>query len=168
MPVVAANLWTETLRSPDVVEMLGKIILASGVGARAIEIEVPRGTVTDSALLQAARRLRILGVRVASEELSDPELAKAAVDFDTLKIGYPIARELLTGTSTSAAAVTAVVAAAKMVDARVVADSVETPEQEFALVALGCEIVQGYLYGPEVSAAELKQLAAVGAKPAAE
>lgn len=168
VPVVAANLWTETLRSPDVVEMLGKIILASGVGARAIEIEVPRGTVTDSDLLQAARRLRTLGVRVASEELSDPALAKAAVDFDTLKIGYPIARELLTGNATSAAAVTAVVAAAKMVDARVVADSVETPEQEFALVALGCEIVQGYLYGPEVSAAELKQLAAVGAKPAAE
>jgi EAL domain-containing protein (putative c-di-GMP-specific phosphodiesterase class I) len=168
VPVVAANLWTETLRSPGVVEMLGKIILASGVSARSIEIEVPRGTVGDEGLGQAARRLRILGVRVASEEFSDPELAKAAIDYDTLKIGYPTARELLTGSSASASAVKAVVAAARMVDARVVADSVETPEQEGALVALGCEIVQGYLYGPEVSAAELRQLAAVGAKPAVE
>ena len=63
-------------------------------------------------------------------------------------------------------AVSAIVAAGREAGARVVADSVETPEQENALMGFGCEIVQGYLYGPEVSAAELKLLAAVGAKRA--
>ena len=45
---------------------------------------------------------------------------------------------------------------------RVVAEGVETAAQRDALLAAGCEIVQGYLYGPEVSAAEVSALARTG------
>jgi EAL domain-containing protein (putative c-di-GMP-specific phosphodiesterase class I) len=168
VPIVAANLWSHTLRSPDVVEMVRKIITASGVRVNAVEVEMPNGTMRDPVLADAARRLRVLGVRVATEELTDRGLAAAASDFDTLKIGYPIVRELGVAGSSSPAAVSAVVDAARAAGARVVADSVELEEQEEALVALGCEVVQGYLYGPEVSAAELKTLAAVGVRPLEE
>ena len=168
VPIVAANLWSHTLRSPEMIEMIRKIVIASGVRVNAVEVEVPNGTMRDPALAEAARQLRMLGVRVATEELTDPALAPAATDFDTLKIGYPIVRELQIAGSKSGDAVSAVVDAARAAGARVVADSVELPEQEDALVALGCEIVQGYLYGPEVSAAELKTLAAVGVRPVEE
>jgi EAL domain-containing protein (putative c-di-GMP-specific phosphodiesterase class I) len=168
VPIVAANIWQHTLRSPELVEMVRKIVLASGVRPAVVEVEVPNGTLRDPVLAEAARRLRVLGVRVATEELMDPMLASAASDFDTLKIGYPVVRELGVAGSNSSAAVTAVIDAARAAGARVVADSVEFAEQEEALVALGCEVVQGYLYGPEVSAAELKTLAAVGVRPAAE
>ena len=165
VPIVAANLWSYTLRSPDVVEMVRKIITASGVRVGAVEVEMPNGTMRDPVLAEAARKLRVLGIRVATEELTDRALASAASDFDTLKIGYPIVRELGVADSDSPAAVRAVVDAARAAGARVVADSVELEEQEEALVALGCEVVQGYLYGPEVSAAELKTIAAVGVRP---
>jgi EAL domain-containing protein (putative c-di-GMP-specific phosphodiesterase class I) len=168
VPIVAANLWSYTLRSPDVVEMVRTIITASGVRVSAVEVEMPNGTMRDPALAEAARRLRGLGVRVATEELTDRALAAAASDFDTLKIGYPIVRELGIAGGSSGDAVSAVVDAARAAGARVVADSVELEEQEEALVALGCEVVQGYLYGPEVSAAELKTLAAVGVRPLEE
>ena len=168
VPIVAANLWSQTLRSPDLLEMIKKIVLASGVRVNAVEIEVPNGTVRDAALAKAARKLRALGVRVATEELTSRELAPAAKDFDTLKIGYPIVRDIGKPDSPSAAAVSAAVEAARAAKIRLVADSVESPEQEDALVSLGCEIVQGYLYGPEVSASELKTLAAVGVRPALE
>ena len=164
VPVVAANVWAHTLRSPGAVDLVRDAVIKTGAIASALEIECPRGTVGDESLAEPARRLRVLGVRVASEEFGDPALASAAADFDTLKIGYPVARELVIAGSASAGQVSAIVAAARAAGARVVADSVESPEQEDGLVALGCEIVQGYLYGPEVSAAELKQLAAVGAK----
>ncbi len=174
VPVVAANIWAQTLRAPDVADIVRDIILAAGVRPGSIEIECPRGTVRDSALAEPARRLRVLGVHVASEELGDPALADAARDFDTLKVGYPLARELASGDAAARETVEAIVLAAHVVrtttkgGVRVVADSVETPEQEDALVALGCDIVQGYLYGPEVSANELRQLASVGAKRTAE
>ena len=164
VPVVAANIWTQTLRAKDVITMLEKIVLASGVRVGTIEVEVPRGTVRDKALAETARRLRVLGVRVASEEFGDPALAKSAEDFDTLKIGYPVVEELSQVGSPSSDTVRAIVEAGAMAPRRVVADSVETAEQEDALVALGCDIVQGYLYGPEVSGVELKQLASVGAR----
>ena len=168
VPVVAANIWTQTLRAKDVVTMLEKIVLASGVRLGAIEVEVPRGTVRDKALAETARRLRVLGVRVASEEFGDPALAQSAEDFDTLKIGYPVAKELTMVASPSIDAVRAIVAAGAMARRRVVADNVETAEQEDLLVSLGCDIVQGYLYGPEVSGLELRQLATVGARHGAE
>jgi len=163
VPIVAANLWAQTLRSGKAVDMLRERILAAGVSPKTIEIECPRGTLADKKLAETARRLRVLGVRTASEEF-DRSPAAAAVDFDTLKIGYPLARDLLVAGSSAGAAVAAIVAAARTVNARVVADSVESAEQEAALVAAGCDIVQGYLYGPEVSAAELRTLASAGAK----
>lgn len=168
VPIVAANIWSHTLRSPDVVDMVRDIVMRTGVPASAVEIECPRGTVWDESLAAPARRLRVLGVRVASEELGDRSQASATGDFDTLKLGYPLAREVLVAGSNAPTVVTAVVAAARETGARVVADSVESADQEAALAALGCEIVQGYLYGPEVSAAELRSLAGLGARRIAE
>ena len=164
VPVLAANLWSQTLRAPDGVDMVQSVLAATGVRAKSLEIECPRGTVKDQALAWSAMRLRVVGVRVASEEFGDPALAKSAAGYDTLKIGYPVARDLMIAGSPSAKAVSAIVDAAHASGARVVADSVETQDQEEALLALGCEIVQGYLYGPEVSANELRQLASAGAK----
>lgn len=170
VPVVAANLWARTLRSGDATPMVRSIVGASGVKVSAIEVECPRGTAHDGRLTQAARALRDLGIRVASEDLGDPSLADAARDFDTLKVGFPLAQGLAAGDDVARSAVETIVAAAHAVRTttkagiRVVADNVETPEQEDALASLGCDIVQGYLYGPEVSAAELRQLASVGAK----
>lgn len=168
VPIVAANIWAHTLRAPGMSEMVRDTVMRTGVPASAVEIECPRGTVRDESLCEPARRLRILGVRVASEEFGDPVIAVAARDFDTLKIGYPLARELVAGDPSAPDAVRTIVEAAHANGARVVADSIESPEQEDALLALGCDIVQGYLYGPEVSAGELRILASAGAKRSRE
>ena len=141
VPLVAANLWTHTLQRPD-----------------AVEIECPRGSVRDPLLAEPVQRIRALGVRIASEEFGDPTIADAASGFDTLKIGYPLARDLTLLGSESLEAVQAIVEAARVTGARVVADSVETKDQEDLLVQFGCEIVQGRLYGPEVAPDELKTL----------
>ena len=168
VPVLAVNLWTQTLRSNVVVDLVRTILMGTDVKPSSIEIEVPRGTVRDESLALPARRLRALGVRIASEEFSDGRIAPRATDFDTLKIGYPLARELTPEGGPSVPAITAIVEAANGANARIVADSVETPQQEYALGALGCDIVQGYLYGPEVSAAELRSIARVGLKRTSE
>ncbi len=158
VPLVASNLWTHTLQQPDVVEMVRDAIGSSGISPGDIEIECPRGSVRDPLLAEPVQRIRGLGVRIASEEFGDPAIADAASGFDTLKIGYPIARDLPVLGTESLEAVQAIVAAARVTGARVVADSVETKDQEDLLVQFGCEIVQGRLYGPEVAADELKTL----------
>src|SRR3990170_6601381 len=158
VPLVAANLWTHTLQQPDVVDMVRGAIAASGIPPSDVEIECPRGSVRDPLLAEPVQAIRALGVRIASEEFGDPAIADAASGFDTLKIGYPIARDLPVLGTESLEAVQAIVEAARVTGARVVADSVETKDQEDLLVQFGCEIVQGRLYGPEVAADELKTL----------
>ena len=158
VPLVAANVWTHTLQRPDVVDMVRDAIASSGIAPGDLEIECPRGSVRDPLLAEPVQNIRALGVRIASEEFGDPAIADAASGFDTLKIGYPIARDLPVLGTESLEAVQAIVEAAQITGARVVADSVETKDQEDLLVQFGCEIVQGRLYGPEVAADELKTL----------
>ena len=153
VPIVAANVWTETLRRPDALKLIDALA-ETGVDPKIIELECPRGSTVDPELTKALARIQSLGVRLASEEYATGARPTGKLSFDTLKIPFPISRDHVA----KAKAIVAVVAEAKKIGARVVADSVESAEQEEALAALGVEIVQGYLYGPEVTPAELRML----------
>ena len=153
VPIVAANVWSETLRRPDALRLIDALA-ETGVDPKMIEIECPRGSTVDPDLTRALVKIQSLGVRLASEEPVTAGRPRGQLAFDTLKIPFPISREYVA----QAKAIAAVVAEAKAIEARVVADSVESAEQEEALASLGVEIVQGYLYGPEVAPPELRTL----------
>ena len=153
VPVVAANVWSATLRRPDALKLIDALA-ETGVDPKTIEIECPRGSTADPDLTRALVKIHSLGVRLASEEYASATHPRAQLTFDTFKIPFPISRDH----AANAKAIVAVVAEAGAVGARVVADSVESVEQERALASLGVEIVQGYLYGPEVVPAELRTL----------
>jgi EAL domain-containing protein (putative c-di-GMP-specific phosphodiesterase class I) len=153
VPIVAANVWATTLRGRDALRLMDALA-ETRVDPRTIEVECPRGSISDSGLTKTLTAIRALGVRLATEEYASGVGRKAKVVFDTLKIPFPISRDH----AANADAIRGVVAEAKKTGARVVADSVETLDQERALGALGVEIVQGYLYGPEVAPGELRTL----------
>jgi len=153
VPIVAANIWSETLRRPDALRLIDALA-ETGVNPRSIELECPRGSTIDPDVTKALVAIQALGVRLASEENAAGARPPWILSFDTLKIPFPISRDHVA----NAAAIAKVVAEARKTGARVVADSVESVEQEAALASLGVEIVQGYLYGPEVTPAELRTL----------
>jgi EAL domain-containing protein (putative c-di-GMP-specific phosphodiesterase class I) len=153
VPIVAANVWAQTLRHPDALRLMDALA-QTGVDPKRIELECPRGSTADAALTEALTNIRALGVRLASEEYASGARPSGRLRFDTLKIPFPVSRDH----EAHADAIRKVVAEGKKAGARVVADSVETLAQEDALVALGVEIVQGYLYGPEVAPDELGTL----------
>jgi EAL domain-containing protein (putative c-di-GMP-specific phosphodiesterase class I) len=161
VPIVAANIWTETLRRPDALRLM-EALAETGADPKTIELECPRGSTVDPALTKALVAIQALGVRLASEEHATGARPRWILSFDTLKIPYPISRDH----AANAKAISAVVADAKKSGARVVADSVESAAQEEALGSLGVEIMQGYLYGPEVTPAELRTLIKDRAEPA--
>jgi EAL domain-containing protein (putative c-di-GMP-specific phosphodiesterase class I) len=154
VPIVATNIWGRTLQRPDAVDVVFRGLAETGVDPRWIELETPRGTLSDKALVERLIAIHTLGVRLASEELVFGSRPPSALAFDTHKIPFPVSREV----AKNARAITFVVETARRAGARVVADSVETVEQEAELVRLGVQIVQGYLYGPEVAPAELHTL----------
>lgn len=130
LPLVSVNIWEQTLRSPELLRIVD--------GAQHLELELPRGVTQDPAHVAMIGSLRTRGIRIAAEALHGTEI-------DTLKLRPPL--DPVT------------VAAAKARGIRVVAESVETTEQQIQAIGAGCEIVQGYVFGPEVSIAEVSALA---------
>ncbi|HTD29722.1 MAG TPA: EAL domain-containing protein, partial [Xanthomonadaceae bacterium] len=102
-------------------------------------------------------------VRTALERLRDAGIGAVLDDFGTgysslsylhtfpleiLKIDRAFVAELgKAGRSSSASVVAAVLALARALDMTVVAEGIETEEQRVALLALGCNVGQGYLLG---------------------
>ncbi len=158
VPLVAANVWAATLQGPEIADVVSAALSDSGAEPSVLELECPREASTDPALAKALASIRALGVRLATDEYANAERSGGGLRFDTLKIPFAIVRGLGAGSASSADIVREVVATAKRSAARVVAEGVETAAQEDALTALGCEIVQGYLYGPEVAPGELRSL----------
>src|SRR2546429_563867 len=107
-----------------------QVVIATG------KLECPRGSTGDAALTKALMAIQALGVRLASEEYAGGARASGKLKFDTLKIPFPISRDH----AANADGIRTLVAEAKRLGARTVADSVETVEQEAALAALGVEI----------------------------
>ncbi|MBI2324277.1 MAG: EAL domain-containing protein [Chloroflexi bacterium] len=130
LPLVSVNVWEQTLRSPELPGVVE--------GTRLLELELPRGAAADPAHVAMIGSLRRRGVRIAVESLPDTEV-------DTLKLRPPLDA--------------GVVAAATARGVRVVAEGVESADQQAQALGAGCEIVQGFVFGPEVSAAEVSTLA---------
>ena len=153
VPIVAANVWRHTLRRSDALRLIDALADAH-VDPTTIEIECPRGSTVDPEVTKTLVAIQALGVRLASEEHASGARPRWILRFDTFKIPYPISRDH----AANADAIAAAVDEARSVGARVVADSVETAEQEGALAALGVGIAQGYLYGPEAAPAEVEAI----------
>ena len=130
LPLVSVNVWEQTLRGPELLRVVE--------GTRLLELELPRGAAADPAHVGMIGSLRTRGVRVAAEAL--PEIG-----IDTLKLRPPLDA--------------ATVRAARARGIRVVAEGVETAQAQAQALGAGCEIVQGFVFGPEVSAAEVSTLA---------
>jgi EAL domain-containing protein (putative c-di-GMP-specific phosphodiesterase class I) len=79
--------------------------------------------------------------------------------FDTLKIDREFIRSVNVNEADQAL-VNATVSMAHNLGLEVVAEGVETPEQQATLETLSCDIVQGYLYSKPVSATELEKVIA--------
>jgi EAL domain-containing protein (putative c-di-GMP-specific phosphodiesterase class I) len=74
-----------------------------------------------------------------------------------LKIDRAFVKEL-SGESDDATIVSAIVALAKTLNLKVVAEGVETEAQQAFLTELGCNMLQGYLLGKPVSAQAIEEL----------
>lgn len=130
LPLIAVNIWGRTLASPQLLELVD--------GTEHLELELPRGAAADPAHVAMIGSVRTRGARVAVEALSP-------IDVDTLKLRHPVDA--------------ATVSAARARGLRVVAEGIETADQQAQALGAGCEIVQGYVFGPEVSASEVSALA---------
>jgi diguanylate cyclase (GGDEF)-like protein len=156
---VAVNLSGRAVDLADVREMVLHALHESGLAATQLEVEL-----TESVLMEQSGNanvlvvaLKALGVRVSIDDFGTGYSSLAYIRtfaIDTLKIDRSFVHGL-PADANGAAIVRAIVAMARTLNLRVVAEGVETREEYDFLLAIGCDGLQGFLLGRPVPATEI-------------
>jgi diguanylate cyclase (GGDEF)-like protein/PAS domain S-box-containing protein len=167
--MVSVNLSPVEFQRGDLVERVQAALVASGLPAHRLELEITESTLLDDAhhALQTLEGLKGLGVRLAMDDFGTGYSSLSylrAYPFDALKIDRSFIRDL-DGSEHSGAIIEAIVRLGKALGMTVTAEGIETTAQLEQLRPFCCEQGQGFLLGRPMS---LQSFAALGAAPLAD
>lgn len=161
-PRVSVNVSGLQLLDDRLAQALAKAVGCGGIDAAQLELEI-----TESALMERGQaglpllqRLRELGIGVAVDDFGTgySSLSKIKhMPVTVLKIDRSFIEDIFSDDNDKAIVI-AILAMAKQLQLRVVAEGVETPEQLAFLRANGCDLIQGYLYSRPVPADQFGRL----------
>jgi EAL domain-containing protein (putative c-di-GMP-specific phosphodiesterase class I)/CheY-like chemotaxis protein len=161
---VSVNISAVQLRRQNVLELAQGVLRETGLNADRLVLEI-----TESALIEnlhkiapALRLLRSHGVGVAIDDFGTGYSSLSYLQqlpITTLKIDRAFVKRIHEN-PVDASIVSAVISMAHDIKANVVAEGVETAAQLEAIRALGCDVVQGYLFAPALPAADCRKMIA--------
>ena len=159
---VAVNISALQFRQPKLAETIAKILQESELSAQYLELELTESIVMEQAETgqTSLQRLRDLGLLLSIDDFGTGYSSLSYLrrfPIHRLKIDLSFMRDMTT--DSGAAAVTgAIIAMAKSLQLRVLAEGVESREQLALLKAQGCDELQGRYFSPPVTADELAKL----------
>jgi diguanylate cyclase (GGDEF)-like protein/PAS domain S-box-containing protein len=149
-PRLAINLSARQFQSDDLAEQLAAAIARAGLDGGALEVEL-----TESLALQdigrvtaILKKIRAAGVTTAMDDFGTgfSSLAQLLrISVDRIKIDRCFVRDILSD-RTAAAVALAVIAMAKSLGVKVIAEGIETEAQLEFLRERGCDEMQGYYF----------------------
>ncbi|WP_256937572.1 EAL domain-containing protein, partial [Enterobacter chuandaensis] len=131
--------------------MVQSILEETGLPAGRLELEVTESSLfSDSNTpLTILKKLRAMGVKISIDDFGTgySSLSRLSeLNFDKIKIDKSFVNSISTQDN-ALNIVKLITGMAKSLNMRVIAEGVETEEQLQRLQALGCDLVQGYLFG---------------------
>ena len=161
---MSVNIAVGQLSDLGIVEGVDQILFESKISPDNLELEITESSILDDNpnIIAAISQLTDMGIGFALDDFGTGYSSLSALQrfpIERLKID----RSFVSGVDQNAndqALTSAIVALAKRLDLKVVAEGVETEEQARFLVELGCDELQGYLFSrplpPEEFAAFLE------------
>ncbi|WP_440876559.1 putative bifunctional diguanylate cyclase/phosphodiesterase [Thalassotalea sp. PLHSN55] len=158
MPI-AVNISPYNLMDPKLVSYLSEMLIHYQVPPHMLELELTENAsmVNIDKTIEVFGKLRALGVKLAIDDFGTGMSSLAYIkqlDVDYIKIDRSFIVDLVTDQRDEAVMVSMFVLCQKL-GKLIVAEGVETIEQETKLKSLGCNIVQGYLYSRPISAQDV-------------
>jgi EAL domain-containing protein (putative c-di-GMP-specific phosphodiesterase class I) len=154
---IAVNVSARQLQEETYVERVLSIIKKYDVDPKLVELEI-----TETVLMKefdesffALKQLRNHGITISVDDFGTGYCSLSYLSrlpVDTLKID----RSFISGDQPSIAVLEMIVAMAKALGLKTVAEGVETQEQKDWLVREGCDYLQGYLISKPISSEELE------------
>ena len=158
---IAVNLPNRLFERTDLVEHIHQAVTSYGVPHHAIELEITEtGLMKDlQNVIPTLHRLNEIGVEISIDDFGTGYSSLAyltTLPISELKIDRSFVRDLGM-TPQSSAVVTAIIALARSLGLRVVAEGVENMRQMEVLHRLGCGMMQGFLFSKALAPEALDQ-----------
>jgi predicted signal transduction protein with EAL and GGDEF domain/DNA-binding response OmpR family regulator len=157
---IAVNLPSHLFSRSDLIEHIHQCVTYFGVPHRVIMLEITETNLMKDLqdVIPALHRLNEIGVEIAIDDFGTGYSSLAyltTLPISELKIDRSFVRDLGI-TPQSSAVVTAIIALARSLGLRVIAEGVETLRQMEVLHRLGCGVMQGFLFSRPIPADDLE------------
>jgi len=158
---MAVNLSTVQLTHAGLVDTLRSALEQHALEPSCLVLEITESTAMHDAETSLAilNQVAALGVGISIDDFGtgySSLLYLKQLPADELKIDRGFVTELTRGNDDEAI-ISAIIALGKTLGLKIVAEGVETSEQQALLTRLGCDVLQGYLLGSPVPADKLAQ-----------
>ena len=159
---VTVNVSARQLLDPRFEAIVAGALAASGLDPARLILEVTESSVMQDAEVTIAKldRISSTGVRMALDDFGEGYSSLGQLrelPIDILKIARPFVREL-TEDDHDPALVRGIIELARSLGLRLVAEGIESPEQEAILRAFDCPLGQGFLFARPLEVEALRTL----------
>jgi diguanylate cyclase (GGDEF)-like protein/PAS domain S-box-containing protein len=167
---MAVNLSVRQFADEGLVDDIATILEETGMVPSLLELEITEGMIVHDVehAIRLLTAIKQLGVRLAIDDFGTGYSSLGQLKnfpIDTLKVDRSFIRDLATD-SEDKAITSAIIAMGKTLSLTVVAEGVETMEQQAFLRDQACDEMQGYYFSKPVAAEEFATLLRNGRSPA--
>ena len=159
---VSVNISSLQFRQPSFIGTVNKVLQDTGLDPKYLELELTESILmeaTESAI-QTLNELKSMGVRISIDDFGTGYSSLSYLKrfpIDTLKIDRSFVRDV-TSDPDDKAIINAIIALARTLNLKVIAEGVETIQQLVCLHEQGSDGMQGYLFSPPLPKESLTQL----------
>jgi diguanylate cyclase (GGDEF)-like protein/PAS domain S-box-containing protein len=162
VPRIAVNVSALQLREAGFVQEVRDLLFALPEGERALDIEITESVVMENMgeAIEKLKEVRALGVEISIDDFGTGYSSLAYINRLPIHV-LKIDRSFVSGDadrSDAGSIVSAVIALARSLQLKTVAEGVETEEQARLLRVLECDQMQGYLLGKPMPGEQLEAL----------
>lgn len=160
--ILSLNLAVKQLKQKNFIDIVQSMMRKTEVKPSWLELEVTEGQIMTNPeeAIKVLTDISNLGIELAIDDFGTGYSSLSylkKLPIKKLKIDQSFVKDLPDDEEDVAIA-KAVIALAKSLNLKIIAEGVETKEQKEFLVSNGCHNIQGYLYSKPVSAQEIKKI----------
>ncbi|MCY7285513.1 MAG: EAL domain-containing protein, partial [Cyanobacteria bacterium CAN_BIN43] len=159
---MAVNLSARQFQQHKLVQLIDRVLSKTGLEAQYLEVEITESIAMQdiSVTISILEELQAMGVYISLDDFGTGYSSLATLKnfpLHTLKIDRAFVKDLTTDPK-DAALIRAIVALGHGLNLGVIAEGVETAEQQEFLRSVGCDAMQGYFFSKPLPAAAVVQL----------